>query len=259
MELKINGHTIVLHDNTQNLPILKFQKLNKYMMISNEVGNTFEDYDARMAKALSFLQKDMVSEAIQELSNQRQMVFNAFNEYTPKGKAFAVLVKSIDGIEYKGTSPSDFDKVLEHLNDIGFGQADSVEKLLELKKKLDLELQVYFPSIFKNQNLNVSGLRINRMNIILDAIINQQKDIDKDSVYKVEKEILQNDKPNSWNIHQEENMEKVMEVDFHKFAVEVAKEKGLSIEDVSTFTFYASYESLMEKNLKTKGKKQNYG
>lgn len=258
MEIKIKGHVIELHDNIQNLPIFKFQKLNKYMMIANEVGNTFEDYDARMSKALSFLQKGMVPEAIQELSNQRQMVFNAFNEYSPKGKAFAALVKRIDNVEYKGTSPSDFDRVLEHLNEIGLGNADSVEKLIELKKKFDLELQAYFPNTFKNLNLNVSGLRVRKMNVILDAIIQEKDSIDKDSIFNIEKEILQHDRPNIWNIHQEENMERTMEVDFHKFAVDVAKEKGLAIEEVSTFTFYASYESLLDRN-KPKGKKQNYG
>jgi len=134
MVIRVQGHRIELYDNTQNLPVLRFQKFNKYMMIANEVGNSFEDYDARTAKALAFLQKDMVPEAIGELNNRRQAVFNAFNEFTPKGKAFAVLVRSIDGKKYLGTSPDELDEVLEHLDRIGLGWIDSLEALSNVKK-----------------------------------------------------------------------------------------------------------------------------
>jgi hypothetical protein len=64
MIIKHKGHTIELFDNTQNLPILRFQKFNKYIMLSNEIGNSFEDYDQRTAQALRFLQKEMIPEAI---------------------------------------------------------------------------------------------------------------------------------------------------------------------------------------------------
>lgn len=134
MVFNVKGHTIELYDSTQSLPILRFQKFNKYMMMASEVGNTFEDYDARMAKALSFLQKEMTTEAIKELNNQRLCVFNAYNEFTPKGNAFAVLVKSIDEKCY-GDNIDKLDDVLKHLDNIGLSYYDSIEKLEEVKKK----------------------------------------------------------------------------------------------------------------------------
>jgi hypothetical protein len=257
MELRHKGRVIIFHDDIQNLPILKFQKLNKYMMVANEVGNTFEDYDARMAKALSFLQKGMTAEAIQELSNQRQMVFNAFNEYSPIGKAFAVLVHSIDEVVYTGSSSTEIDRVLEHLNEIGLGYLDSLEKLTELKKKIDFQLEAYFPNLFKNKNLNINGLRVSRINAMLDLIIDLKDSKDNQKVYQIEKDILEQDRPNSWNVHENENMERLMEVDFQKFAIEVSKEKNLAIEKITTFTFYASYESIIESNSRHKNSKKN--
>lgn len=149
MIVEIKGHRIDLYDTTQELPILRFQKFNKYMMIANEVGNTFEDYDARTVKALSFLQKEMIPEAIQELSNRRQTVFNAFNEFTPKGKAFAVMVKSIDGRKYTGLSPTELDEVLKHLDRIGLGYINSMEALNDVKKKSKRSFKSIIHSIFQ--------------------------------------------------------------------------------------------------------------
>lgn len=149
MIIEHKGHRIEVYDNTQSLPILRFQKFNKYFMIANEVGNTFEDYDARTAKALAFLQKGMIPEAQQELNNRRQAVFNAFNEFTPKGKAFAVLIKRIDGKYYNGTSPGELDEVLKHLERIGLGYINSMDALNDVKKKSKQNLRSIIRSIFR--------------------------------------------------------------------------------------------------------------
>lgn len=135
MIVNVKGHKIEVFDNVQSLPILRFQKFNKYWMIASEIGNTFEDYDNRTSKTLSFLQKGMIAEAMQELKNRRQLVFNAYNEFTPMGKAFAVMVKRIDDKYYNGTSPSELDEVLEHLDRIGLGYVKSMETLTQVKKK----------------------------------------------------------------------------------------------------------------------------
>ena len=104
-------------------------------MQSIEIGSTFEDYDARMNKGIQFLKKGMIDEAVLELENQRQTVFNAFNEFSPFGKSLAVLVKRIDHVEYKDFTPDDLDRCLTHLTRIGFDVEQSMEKLMEVKKK----------------------------------------------------------------------------------------------------------------------------
>lgn len=77
----------------------------------------------------------MKDEAIQELENRRQTVFNAFNEFTPVGKSFAVLVKRIDNVVYDTFSPDDLDRCLLHLEKIGLGTKEAIETLQEVKKK----------------------------------------------------------------------------------------------------------------------------
>ena len=155
MIVEIKGHKIEVFDSIQDLGILRFQKFNKYQMQSNEVGNTFDDYDARTQKALAFLHKGMTNEAIQELSNRRLTVFNAYNEYSPIGQAFAVMVKRIDDKYYKGITSDEIDEVLEHLEKIGLGHIKSMETLIEVKKKSKLNWKFIFHKIFKTTNSKV--------------------------------------------------------------------------------------------------------
>lgn len=84
------------------------------------------------------------------------------------------------------------------------------------------------------------------MNILLDSIINNDQDYEK-PLFSVEKEILEHDKPNSWNVWNDENMEKTLELDFHKFGISVTKQSGQTLSKISTFTFYATVDLLKEK------------
>jgi len=113
-----------------------------------------------------------------------------------------------------------------------------------------VELQIYFPSYFpKGGNINHTVLRMKRINAMMSGIIDE-KEIENE-VYKLEKEILSQDKPNIWNVHTEGSMERILEVDFQKFAISVVELTGMDINKITTFTFYASVEHLKEKH-KTK-------
>jgi hypothetical protein len=253
MIYKFKKHEIEIYDSIQNLPILRFQKFNKYQMIASDIGCDFSDYEQRTKKALAFLQKNMVPEAMQELSNRRQLVFNAFNESNPNSRSFAVLVKRIDKQKFVEYAPNDLDLIMQKLNDIGFDYESMFGQLIEVKKKIELELQVYYKNFFpKNSNDEILALRVKRMNLLCDEIITETE-VEK-PLFEVEKEILENDKPNKWDVWADNNMERILEVDFQKFALNVTELSGLKLKETSTFTFYASVEYLKEKN----PKKQNY-
>lgn len=135
MVYKFGKHEIEIFDSIHKLPFLRFQRFNKYQMQAVEIGNTFQDYDRRMAKGLAFLKKGMVEQAVKEFENQRQTVFNAYNEFSPVGKSFAVLIRRIDHVRYDEFTPDDLDRCLEHLSKIGFDIETSMDKLKEVKKK----------------------------------------------------------------------------------------------------------------------------
>ena len=245
MICKHGKHEVELFDSIHNLPILRFQRFNKYQMQTCEIGNTFEDYDQKSKKTMQFIQKGMTNEALQEMENCRQTVFNAFNEFTPSGKSFAILVKRIDKVSYDTFAPDDLEKCLEHLEKIGLGNKEAIEKLQEVKKKINTELSVYYPEFFpKNGNMEQTALRAKRLNILLDSII--QDDDSEKEIFNIEKEILETDKPNVWNVWKKGNMERSLEVDFQKFAISVIRKTNQSLDNLMTFSFYATVELLKE-------------
>lgn len=252
MIYKHGKHEIELFDSIHDLPILRFQRFNKYQMIASEIGNTFADFDQREQKAMQFIRKGMKEEALQEMENRRQAVFNAFNEFTPIGKSFAILVKRINSKNYETFTPDNLDVCLEHLERIGLGNKSAIDKLQEVKKKIETELVVYFPVYFpKNENTEMTALRVKRINSQLDSIINPEVS-QEENTFSIEREILEHDKPNIWNVHKKGNMERVLEVDFQKFGISVTQQTGTKLEEMSTFKFYASVEFLTEKNSKNK-------
>ncbi len=239
-------HIIELFDSVHNLPVLRFQRFNKYQMQASEIGNTFADYDQRTVKIIQFLQKEMIKEAIQELENRRQTVFNAFNEFTPIGKSFSVLVKKIDDVEYHDFSPDNLNRCIEHLERIGLSNEEAMNKLNEVKKKIETELMVYFPLFFpKNSNQEINILRKQRVEAMLEKMINPESH-HVNAVFEIERELLEHDKPKIWNVHVPGNMERNLEVEFQKFALMVAE--GQPLETMTTMIFYSKAELLKEKH-----------
>lgn len=135
MIIKVGKHEVELYDSVQNMGIIRLQKFNKYQMLAIEIGNSFQDYDKRTAKVYEFIKNDLKNEALQELNNRRQTVFNAYNEYTPTGRALAIIVKRIDNTEYTDYSASTLDEILQYLENIGFTYEMALEHIKSVKKK----------------------------------------------------------------------------------------------------------------------------
>ena len=89
------------------------------------------------------------------------------------------------------------------------------------------------------------------MNIILDNIIEESPSYE-DNLYNVEKDILTHEKPNNWNVYVENSMERILEVDFHEFALLVTSETGQDLKNISAFVFYSTVSMLEKKHTKNK-------
>lgn len=126
---------VEFYASPHDLPIKRFQKFNKHVMIDTEVGVSFDDFEQRTHKAVAFLANGMIEDGLKELENRRQLVFNAFEEYSPKHYALALMVKKIDGVECKDMTEEGLSNILEKLNEIGYSEKKLNEDLAEVKKK----------------------------------------------------------------------------------------------------------------------------
>ena len=134
--MKTDSKGVIFYDDAENLPVRRFYKFNKYLMLSADVGSSISDYDMRMKRAIVYLNSDDIGNAKKELTNHRQTFYNAITEYSPEGYALACLVKEIDGKVYPHRLTSnDLDEIIDKLTDKGYSIKELQEDLEDVKKK----------------------------------------------------------------------------------------------------------------------------
>ena len=146
---KVNKHTVEIYDSIDELPIHRFQKYNKYLLIDSGVGSDMQDVLGHIDRAKIYI-KSNPAMAVTELENMRQSIYLVADELSPKYMAFAALVHKIDGEEITDTSDAGLKRVLEILSEAKKGWLDGV--LNSVKKKIDRELNLYFPGKFDDAN-----------------------------------------------------------------------------------------------------------
>lgn len=134
-----------LYDAIEELPIVRFHKYQKYLLVDAGVGSTMEEFDKHIEKARRYCMLNDTANAQKELENLRQCVFMIQNTLSPRHLAFACLVSKIDGKECNDIGDDALHRIVTLLadapNDELTGQLGTV------KKKIDAELSLYFPTL----------------------------------------------------------------------------------------------------------------
>ena len=149
--IKLGKHTIEMYDAIDELPIVRFHKYQKLLLIDAGIGADITAFDQRIEKVRRFLMAGKPDMAGQELENLRQTVYLIQNEINPKHRAFAVLVTKMDGCVCDDLSDSALDSLTQDLNDIPMQEFTA--QLEAVKKKIDGELTLYFPRLFNGSEV----------------------------------------------------------------------------------------------------------
>lgn len=130
--VKIGKHTVEMYDAIDELPIVRFHKYQKLLLIDAGIGADITAFDQRIEKARRFLMDGKTDKAQQELENLRQAVYLIQAGINPKHRAFAALVAKIDGRDCNDLSDDGLAKLTESLNDVPekelTAQLDAVKK-----------------------------------------------------------------------------------------------------------------------------------
>ena len=143
---KLGKHRVELYGAVDELPIVRFHRYQKYLLIDAGVGGDITAFDQRTEKARRYLMAGKPDDARKELANLRQCVFLIQSGLTPRHRAFAALVRKVDGEEFPEADDSSIDRILELLGDVPLGELDG--QLMSVKKKIEAELTLYFPKVF---------------------------------------------------------------------------------------------------------------
>ena len=151
VKAKIGKHTVEIYDAIDELPIVRFHRYQKLLLIDAGVGSDIVAFDQRTEKMRRYLMDGKTENAQKELENLRQSVFFIQNEFSPKHRAFAALVAKIDGRECNDLSDVALLRITEELKDAPVNELTA--QLEAVKKKIDEELRTYFPQLFADSQI----------------------------------------------------------------------------------------------------------
>lgn len=115
--LKIGKHTLKIYDSIEELPIVRFHKYQKFLLVDSGIGGTITQFDQRIETIRRFLMLGDNEKAQKEIENLRQCVYMIQSELSPRHLAFAALVAEIDGKPCEDLSDDSLKRVIEQLND----------------------------------------------------------------------------------------------------------------------------------------------
>lgn len=136
-----------MYDDIEELPVERFNKANKYWMLSDHLGNSFDDIDRVHLNKLYYVAGNK-EKTLKEINNLRVLVHNIIREVHPNQLAFACLIYSIDGVEVTDITDDGLKRLIKELSDRGLSVGEVKKKTI--KEKIQGELEDYFPERFRN-------------------------------------------------------------------------------------------------------------
>ena len=239
----INGHVVKVYDSIEELPIINFQKYNKFMLIDSVIGSDIADIDVSVLKVLKYIQQGDTDMAVKQLDNMRNAMHLVAQEISPKYLAFTALLAEIDGKPITDVSDSNLMSILEVLNTERKYFIDAV--LLQFKKKIDVELGTYFP---KSQNSAYtkelySKLK-DRVILELDGILS---DIcDYEAIDQVDTALLLSSKPKVFS--GPDSFEIKNDKQFNELCLAISKSLNVNVKKLTVFEFYNAIEYIEKNN-----------
>ena len=144
--VRLNGHKVELYNSIEELPIVRFHKYNKCLLVDAGVGSDLTAFDSHIERVVRYIRADKREEAAKEMENLRQNVYLIIQGMSPQHLAFACLVARIDGKPVTDLSDEGLQNILEQLGGTQF--KDITAHTEAVKKKIDDELSLYFPAVF---------------------------------------------------------------------------------------------------------------
>lgn len=240
---KINKHTVKIYDSIEELPIVNFQKYNKFMLIDSVIGSDVSDIDVHILKITKYIQQGQTELAIKQLDNMRNAMHLVSQEISPKYLAFAALIAEIDNKPIIDTSDSSLTEVLATLNAERKYFIDSI--LSQFKKKVDTELGVYFPRSQNNAYIKEMYSRLKKRVLLeLDSIL--EENIDYTEIDRLDSELLLASKPKVFS--GPDSFEVKNDKQFNELCLTISKSLNVEVKKLTVFEFYNAIEYLEKEN-----------
>lgn len=244
----VNKLKIKLYSSIDELPIVNFQKYNKFLLIDSGIGSDVDDIDTHIVRIARLINSKDTEKAMQELQNLRQNLFMINSGISPKYLAFTALIHSIDDKELTDLSDDNLKEVLKKINAIQHSKL--IEWLFELKKKLEAELELYFPEDFVDVREKDTCDKIKlRMLLQLDSMI--RKNDNSQQINEIDNFLFGLYKPKSFV--GEKSVEISYDKSFESACLLIAQKSSFNPKKMTTLQFYSVLNNI-KKQLEAEAK-----
>lgn len=233
--ITLGKHTIRIYDSIDDLPIVNFQKYNKYLLIDSGVGSDVEAIGAHTNKLAELITAGDTKKALIELQNMQQNILFAMNNISPECLAFVSLIASIDGKDVSDYSDEGLKQLIDNIKN---EKHTTVSKLLAaFKKKIDYELSMYFPDLFlAKQDVDMTALLKKRIQLLCSSVCNGQNK-DKE-LAELDRQILAKYRPKLYSgVH---SFEIKLDKQFEISCAVIGQKTGLNAKTMTTLQYYTT-------------------
>lgn len=250
VKAKIGNHTVEFFNAIDELPIVRFHKYQKYLLIDSGIGGDIQAFDARLEKTRRYLMEKQPDNAIKELENLRQSINLILSGINPKHRAFAALVTKIDDKVYDTITDDVIEEIVLSLSDVTV--SDLAVPFESAKKKIDMELMLYFPSLFNDSDVKeYFDLLKRRAMIILNNIIQGKREPDRTKeIEKLNTMLITYSKPKIFS--GSDGVEIQFDRQFENLCLALSEQLHVTPKSYTVMEFYNAFDLLQERANKAK-------
>lgn len=248
---KIGNLEVELYDAIDELPIARFHAYNKALLIDAGIGSDLADWDTHIEKTIRFIRVGKPDLAEKELDNLRQNVYFVQTDMSPRYLAFCALVRKVNGTEYNDLSPDGLAKVLELFKDTPNGELTA--QLEAVKKKIDEELQLYFPKSFDDATVKEYYDQLKQRTLLmLDAIIQGDESDKRAEIDDITTLLLTYTKPQSFS--GSDSMEIQYDKQFENMCLMLSQHLHVNPKAFTVLEYYNAFEYIKQTTKQAKAK-----
>ena len=248
-KMTLGRHKVTLYESIEELPIVRFQKYNKMLMLDAGLGSDVTALDAHLARVGEFIKSGETTNAYQEIDNLRQTLYNVQNGLTPHFLSLVPLMAEVDGEPLTDLSDESLTAVYEQLKDATVGEYEEVAK--GVKKKIEDELKAYFNQGGESAASKEYYELMRRRALLMLDEINKGVDLSKE-IRELESQMVRSDKPRVFD--GKHNAEVLYDKNFVGCCIAIAQNLNMDAKQMTVLEYYKAIEVLEEQNKKYKKK-----
>lgn len=249
-EVTLNGHHVKLYESIDELPIVRFHRYNRMLLVDAGIGSDINDFDNHIERAVRYIKNGENDNAAKELDNLRQNVFMVMSEQSVGDLSFACLIVSIDGDPCEDISPEGLAKVVQRLG--GVSRKELAEQNQSVKKKIDSELVLYFPSLFDDVTVREYYDVLKRLTVARLENVEKHDEALQAEIDKLKDKLVLFHKPKVFTGH--DGLEVRHDKEFESMCLAITKETGTDAKRMTVLEYYNAYEYLRKKARKSQNK-----